>query len=87
MLQGLIQEGFYTVPVSDGHWELIDAQNPFVKAEVRIDALLEKGQNYVIDNSVLEWPKPSLGLNFPSQDESIIWSSFMRYGPTGGGIW
>jgi hypothetical protein len=80
MLQGLIQEGFYTVPASAGNWELVDVQNPFVKAELRTDRLLKAGQNYVIENTALEWPKPSLELNFPPQEESVIWSRFMRYG-------
>lgn len=89
MLQEFIQEGFYTVPVSAGHWELVDVQNPFVKAELRTDRLLKAGQNYVIENTVLEWPKPSLELSFPpSQTENVAWSRLM-YGSfwPKGGIW
>jgi hypothetical protein len=77
MLKGLIQEGFYTVPVSAGHWELVDVQNPFVKTELRTDRLLKAGQNYVIEHTVLEWSKPSLELNFPPQTESMVWSRLM----------
>jgi hypothetical protein len=86
-LENLLKYGFYFVPSKEGHWEIFDMQDKTVKAELRTDSHCEKGQNYVIDNSVLEFPRPSLELNFPSQDESIIWSSFMRYGPIGGNIW
>jgi hypothetical protein len=74
MLQGLIQEGFYTVPVSDGHWELFDLRSVFVKAELRTFKFCEKGQNYVVENTALEWPKPpDIAFTPLDEPESIIW--------------
>lgn len=80
MLAGLVRQGFYFVPVKEGHWELFDTEDASVKSELLTDRLLKKGQNYVVEVPEPSFSKPIV-LEFPPlSSDNVTWNRFMCYG-------
>jgi hypothetical protein len=70
--------GFSFKRVRKGGWEILDKDGA-ARGELWAGKLQEKGQNYIIENKVLEWPKPTLTFP-PLQNDGVLWSRFMKYG-------